>query len=281
MEAGSSQGGRTKGLGLARVLQKSWVRKLLAPVERLLRPVLLRHGQILFGDLRGYRFPGGGRGTLLGTYEEEVQGLLRRCLGPGDVFYDIGAHHGYFSLFGSELVREQGGVFSFEPAPANVSHLRGVVDLNGLTNVTLVPRAVSDSDGTADLFLGDGRNDYRPSLFPWKGDDHVAVETITLDRFIESNPAPAVIKIDVEGAEFHVLKGADRLLSGTAPPVVILEIHGAEVRALVEELLLDQDYRLHRLPGDARRPFPHHLLALPKSPRWLGEDPAAWSKSGS
>ena len=83
----------------------------------------------------------------LGVYEMPVQKCLARELGPGDVFYDIGANAGFFSLLGSKCVGEKGHVFAFEPLPENIGAVRSQVQVNNLTNCTVVEAAVSDSVG--------------------------------------------------------------------------------------------------------------------------------------
>ena len=248
---------------IARGYKQSWARDLFRPLERLLLPLLLRRGKILFGPLRGLRFPDGGRGTLLGTYEAEVQEVLSRFIKPSDVFYDLGAHHGYLALLGSKLVADSGQVFCFEPLPRNMERLRRIVDLNKLQNVTCVPMAASDHCGTAKLYVGNHKNDYRPSLFPWKGEEHLAVETTTLDTFIGSHRAPNFIKLDVEGAEFQVLQGAVGLLAGSNPPVIVIEAHSEDVHHAVSDLLSAHHYVVRSLAIDPQRPYPHHVLAIP------------------
>ncbi len=244
-------------------LRYSPLRRLLAPIEALVAPVLKRRGRILAGPMKGLRFPGGERGTLLGNYELPVQSFLTENLKSGQVCYDVGANTGYFSLLASVLVGTDGHVYSFEPLPPNVARLREIMNLNRVENQTLVPRAVSKAAGRVRFWTGDG-NPRRASLIPWKGDRHVDVDTVTLDDFIQEERRPDVIKVDVEGAESLVLEGASELLSNDRPIVWIIEIHDLQNEQTVPGLLEDNGYTTQLLPpteiserGYSRR----HLVA--------------------
>jgi FkbM family methyltransferase len=256
---------------IVRTFQRGSARRLIRPLARLVRPWLHRRGRIVAGPVRGYRFPGGGdvlSGTyesmLVGTYESEVQDFLVRTLKASFVFYDVGAHYGYFTLLGSKLVTRGGHVFSFEPSPRNAQRLRRVIELNELANVTAVAAAISDRCGAADLYMGGTENHYRPSLLPvlFSGDEgeHVTVETTTLDAFGTTHAPPDVVKIDVEGAELRVLKGALGLVDGPAPPVFIVETHSRDLDRAVQELLAAHRYDVRGLGGDPRR---RHVVAVP------------------
>src|SRR5216683_2563800 len=76
---------------------------------------------------RHHRYVGG---YWIGNYELDVQHALKRLLRPGDVFYDIGANAGFFSLLATKLVGPTGRVVSFEPLPENVQSIREQMELN-------------------------------------------------------------------------------------------------------------------------------------------------------
>ncbi len=244
-------------------LRYSRLRRLLAPVEALLGPVLKRRGRILAGPMKGLRFPGGERGTLLGNYELPVQRALLEYLKEGQVCYDVGANTGYFSLLASVLVGARGHVYSFEPLPPNIAQLRETMTLNRVENHTLVGKAVSNAAGAVRFWTGDG-NPRRASLIPWKGDRHVDIETVTLDDFTREGRWPDMIKVDVEGAETLVLEGASDLLSSDRPITWIIEIHDLKNEQTAPRLLEDHGYTTRLLPptevserGYSRR----HLVA--------------------
>lgn len=170
----------------------------------------------------------------LGTYETDLLAALSDYIKPGMVAYDVGANIGYLSLFLAKAVGEEGRVFAFEPLPENVKRIETNVQLNGLGDrVTIVPRAVTDRYGKVHFLLGpsagtgkvEGSAGRREMVYPGS----ISVEGVSLDDFVfeEGNPAPQVVKIDIEGGEVLALPGMRRLLE-SASPVVFLEIHGPE-----------------------------------------------------
>ena len=109
------------------------------------------------GHLAGYRWQRSQRyvsGYWLGHYELPIQECLVRELKPGDVFYDIGANAGFFTLLGSKCVGPTGQVFAFDPLPENVHSIRSQVKLNGLENCSVVEAAVSDQQGIVKFSSG-------------------------------------------------------------------------------------------------------------------------------
>jgi FkbM family methyltransferase len=144
------------------------------------------------------------------------------------VFFDIGANLGLFTLTAARRVGPTGRVYAFEPSQREAQHLRHNIELNGLTNVTIVTQAVSDQCGTTRFAIAadGGHNSLMKNAHPqqqiqaWQ-----EVELITLDAFIAAHKVPQVyfMKIDVEGAEVNVLRGASHLLNSPQPPVILCE----------------------------------------------------------
>src|SRR5437870_4121888 len=87
------------------------------------------------------------------AYEPDVSGALSRILSADDVFVDVGANVGFFTLLASLLVGANGRVVSFEAASTALAELRGHIALNQLANVTVVPKAASDEVGEATFYL--------------------------------------------------------------------------------------------------------------------------------
>ena len=174
----------------------------------------------------------------LGYYEQAVQCFLERNVTPGDVVYDVGAHIGFFSVCAAKLGAV---VYAFEPLPENAARLRENVSLNGF-DITVVEAAVWADDGTVDLVPGD--SDFESRVAP--GD---AVPSVSLDAFSERERPPALMKLDVEGAEAQVLRGARRILADVRP-LLVCEVHGAGVRKEVEELL--SGYSVEELESASR-----------------------------
>jgi len=94
-----------------------------------------------------------------GNLETAVQEALVRHLGPGDVFYDIGANLGFFSLLAAHLVGlGEGHVYAFEPAPDNARAIRENAELNSIRNVAVIDKAVSARSGTGRLQIVDDQS---------------------------------------------------------------------------------------------------------------------------
>jgi FkbM family methyltransferase len=153
-------------------------------------------------------------------------------LRPGGVFLDVGAHYGWLSLKAARRVGRQGRVVAFEPSPVLLDILRYHQGRNRLSQMMVVGSAVSDRDAAGEtLYLLNGglssRNSLtigRPGLPFLEGAGMTAAEipTLKLDSFCEATGiAPGVIKIDVEGAEGMVLRGAAGILRRHRPVLVI------------------------------------------------------------
>jgi FkbM family methyltransferase len=151
----------------------------------------------------------------LGFYEPETSDLLRTLVFPGATVYDIGANVGVHTLLAARLAGEAGRVIAFEPLPRNLAYLREHTRLNRLANVEVVAAAVTDDVGKQSFDEGGS-----PSMGRL-GSGALTVDVVSLDSF---GGDPDVIKIDVEGAEVEVLRGAQDLLR-RATPSVILALH--------------------------------------------------------
>lgn len=153
--------------------------------------------------------------------------FMQRYLRPGDTFLDIGANVGVYTLLAAALVGASGAVHAFEPGSATAARLRENIDLNGLRQVTVHQLALSDQDGSA--LLDDGRDDCVASLVPHGGGasaaGQVTVRCATLDALMPDSQA-AMAKLDVEGAEPLIIRGARGLLSRGIPPVMQIEMDG-------------------------------------------------------
>ncbi len=155
-------------------------------------------------------------------------------LSEGDHFLDIGAHYGYFSLLASTIVGEDGSVHAFEPASKSFELLR----LNSVQerNIIIHKEAVSDSKGTLVFYeFPNLFSEYNTSnieqfedqdWFPEFRPERVEVAATTIDLITQSDRIiPALIKIDVEGAEYNVIKGGMNFLNSNAPLLVMECLH--------------------------------------------------------
>jgi FkbM family methyltransferase len=207
--------------------------------------------RILTGYNRGlwWSVGAGNHSCWLGTFDENRQRALARVMQPGDVFLDIGAHTGFFTLLGSRLVGPEGTVIAFEPLPRNVHFLRVHLATNDINNVRIVEAAVSDSAGEA--LFSEGPNSYTGEL---SRDGHIKVRTVTLDDLLANRliPSASVVKVDVEGAELAVLRGAARLLASPHTRALLVSTHAKAIALECADLLSNAGYSVSEIPPDSQ-----------------------------
>lgn len=158
-------------------------------------------------------------GALSGQYEPHIAATVRGLVKEGWVAYDIGANVGFHSMLMSRLVGANGRVFAFEPNSENCRLILLAAEHNGAANVTLLPIALSDTRGWAYFSCHIGSNGgFVSEQFVTSRGHGTVIPTFTLDEL--SLPAPDLIKIDVEGAEYKALKGAERTLVKCRPAII-------------------------------------------------------------
>ena len=179
----------------------------------------------------------------------EMRFVRDHIVRPGDVVLECGAHHGCTAILLSRWVGEAGKVVCFEPMPDNCEIIRKNIALNQLQNVTLVPAAVGESQGTVTIDAS--------SNAAVKTSRHgIPVTQTFVDAY--EHLRPTVLKIDVEGFEHHVLRGASKVLA--TRPRIALELHPdhlAQYGSSMEEimtLLRAQQYRMWLQLDDAADP---------------------------
>jgi len=180
-------------------------------------------------------------------FEPSLLSYVRRFVRSGDVVWDIGANMGAFTFPAAHAVGT-GKVVAIEPDPFNQLLLHRTQAANPDLAVTIIPAALSDRIGLAELQIA-ARGRAANSL---RGADHGSqmggvraaypVVTLTLDWLAEHQPAPDLIKCDAEGAETWILHGGKKLLGGKRP-LLIMEVPG-ENSAACTELLHGHDYAL-------------------------------------
>jgi len=181
-----------------------------------------------------------------GIWEPKTTRYLCDSLSPGQVFLDIGANAGYFSLLASRLVGESGKVLAVEPNPVMAEQLRRNVERSILSNIAITEAACSDSVEVRELYVGNPYNTGNSSLsrenLAWT--KSVRVKCTTADLLLERYHLQRVdlVKIDVEGAELQVLQGMPNVLERLRPKIIIelvpslLKGFSTEVSAVTEYL---------------------------------------------
>jgi FkbM family methyltransferase len=216
--------------------------------------------------------------VLDGLWETHVTQWLQQTLRPGQVFVDVGANIGYFTLLGGQLVGPQGRVVAVEAHPGLADLLRRNVVMNGLYGyVTTWHRAAWSSTTTLQLhqrhnFSGASSvGAIGQEALDRLGDteEMVAVQAVALDDLLDGLPPVDVLKMDIEGAELQAFTGLARTLGASEKIAVmfewapeLMEGVGDKAEALVDLL---EGHRLHfRLLEDDLAPIERaKLLELP------------------
>jgi FkbM family methyltransferase len=174
-----------------------------------------------------------------GYYEREVLKAILDNLLPKGVFWDVGANIGLHALT-VKLLRPDATVVGFEPAPFALARFVMNAQLNKL-DISAFSSALGGEPGYSRMSVALRGNSGLSSLNPWPGIDYDGAIECRVDRaddLVSSGfvPSPSVIKIDVEGFEFHVLKGASNVLAGSELRAVIFESDGADLAAITDIL---------------------------------------------
>jgi len=211
--------------------------------------------------------PRGSKSYLEGYYELAIQDALQKYLHEGDVFYDIGAHVGYFSMIAARMIGLTGQVEAFEAAPENAAAMEQHIRRNGFTQIRINPVAVWSSCGSVS-FRSPLRGGMAGTAVLPSGDSvlsplDIDVKAITLDSLLNDHRPPTLIKMDVEGAEAEVLLGANKLFEKHRP-ALICEVHTPEAATSVQEWLASKDYTFEWITKTKEETLPRHLVADPR-----------------
>jgi FkbM family methyltransferase len=180
-------------------------------------------------------------------FDRAERGLLRQRLKPGDVFVDIGANAGIYSLTAAALVGEEGHVLSVEPNPVVLDRLKFNMALNGFERRTLIEQScVSDSEGAVDLALDD-TNLGGSSLVEARSEKTIRVAAYPLIGILGKYQLEKIdaLKIDIEGAEDRALIPFFRdAPEGLHPKLLIVENSAGQWQGDLKGALRKAGYRL-------------------------------------
>lgn len=151
--------------------------------------------------------------------------LIRRRTAPGDLACDVGANKGSYLYW---MSRWADRVVAFEPQPGLADYLKTLVATLPMANVTVVQQGVSDHAGVLTLYMP-SINSPEASLEPIDGAGTVDITVVSLDDYFAGSGRLAILKIDVEGHELDVFKGADRILREDRP-VLLFECEQRHLR---------------------------------------------------
>ncbi len=225
--------------------------------KRMRRPCVIRW----LSCLRIYVYPGNETSRaifLTGCYEPNEFRWLETMLKPGMTFIDIGANMGLYTLFAAQKVGPCGIVVAIEPSNRDFARLEDHIRLNRLVNIRPLQVAVSDCAGEADLLLATEEHSGHNTLGNFGYDSVIPlgkqrVHTERLDDIVSRLGLQQVdiIKIDVEGAEFLALQGAQETIKQFRP-VVLTELSDRTLKhqgchsGQIWEFLTREGYRIYR-----------------------------------
>lgn len=193
-------------------------------------------------------------GAWEGTESQVIQNLLR----PGDIAIDIGANHGWFTLLMAKAVGASGEVLAIEPVPSHLEALEQNLSRNPGLRTRIYREALGASPGDLEIHLFEGLPHGHASASDLGRNDFekVSVPVERLDGLLKNSGhrAPALVKVDVEGAELEVLSGATKLAASPQAPIWTLEVNYETAAAfgyrpveLLDRLRSLSDYRVFRV----------------------------------
>ena len=202
----------------------------------------------------------------IGTWEVDFANALQQYVQPGWVCYDIGGYKGYYA--GVMALKGAKEVYVFEPMPANAEKIRKLIELNPSLPIHLKQYAVSDSNGQATFKLMPEETMGKLENSSFQKEESavtsLTVETITLSQLVTNGvPLPDFIKIDVEGAEEFVLKGASDILA-QKKPFLMIEIHSPAIGKRCWDVLKQHYQTIHvletgKVPDDSAPEICHYI----------------------
>jgi FkbM family methyltransferase len=237
----------------------------------LSQAVMARTWNIHRGPLKGYRLfnllPSEIVPVLANSMEIRCSDLLSKLNIKSAIVFDVGGSYGYYALLLARLV-EVGKVYSFEPDWRSYGRLVQNLAINAIQNVVPVPVCISNSQPTLMKWSSRQEDPWNSGLAndQQTGSQNLTtVPVMSLDGFSQTlniQNQLRLIKIDVEGAELDVLKGATHLLD-SAQPLMLCELHSAEIAQQVFKFLSTKGYEWEMIEymNETRQ----HILAFPAS----------------
>jgi len=189
--------------------------------------------------------------TLYGDEIKIIKFLIKNFK-ENDIFYDVGANYGFYTCLAQEFIID-GEIHAFEPNPKIFKLLRKNARLDIFKNTLLNEVALSDKTGEVEFYDREiDRHSGGSSLVKhqhFKKYKVIKVKTTTLDNYILNHKAPTIMKIDVEGSEPLVLKGALKLLKEYTP-VIIMEFFPSNFHREAVNILLDSGYKVFKIDNN-------------------------------
>lgn len=187
-------------------------------------------------------YPDSEGGYICGVPERNVPELLSEHLKEGDCFWDVGAHVGFYSLVAARLVGKSGTVVALEPDQENFAALRENCQRNGSLSIQTLPMAVWSQSCDVRFQRGTDLSRMTGAVVTYNAGSDFVCQAITLDSLLIPGNPPRLVKIDVEGGELEVLKGATQTLC-VSRPFLLVEIHHEHEIAEIVDFVVSRNYR--------------------------------------
>lgn len=169
-------------------------------------------------------------------YEHDMFALIAKYLKSEQVFIDVGANEGIFTLFTSKIVGPRGRVIAFEPEPSIYNNLVLNIEINSLQNVETEKCALGSTNGVQKFFTYSSLNRGASSFIPISKRHYSACEVpvIRYERWFKTRDLGFVnlVKVDIEGWEYQFLKGMGEFLNPSHIGVLIIELHPHQLELL-------------------------------------------------
>lgn len=166
-----------------------------------------------------------------GRWEDYLTKTIKKYLEKGNIVIDVGAHIGYYSTYMARLVGKTGKVYAFEPEPHNFKLLERNVKENKFSNIILENKAVSDHVGKSYLYLNEKSTGDNRIFYSNDNREKIVVDLITLDEYFKNIKKKVdLIKIDVQGVDLKVLKGAKKILDSNKHIKIAVELYPEGLR---------------------------------------------------
>ncbi len=198
---------------------------------------------------------------VYGIYEKNETKYWISKVKTSQIIFDIGTNVGYYSLIAAKQIKKNNGnIYAFEPIKKTYNRLKENIELNSFKCIQAFNVAVSDKEGEIKINIGDNKNWGMSSLneHDYLSGEFEIVKKIAIDDFCKEQEIKSIdlIKIDVEGAEFMVLKGMETSLNKFKPEILI-EIFEPNLKkqnitpADVFNFLWNKGYKSYKIKSDS------------------------------